>query len=113
MASKLGGEVAQYVKVLREEKERLLPLDGAQEEERDQATASEENMFEALHRADRYKNQLEHTRGYIAELEQCCNGYKEQLKKAKDKLSRVEAALDAPVTISDHAAAIREAMRDG
>lgn len=58
VASELGGEVTQYVKVLRKEKERLLPINEAQGEmeelvaERNQAQAVESNMLAALMRAN-------------------------------------------------------------
>lgn len=64
VASELGGEAAKYVRVLRKEKERLLPLDEIKprhcleatvdelREEAEQASAAEANMFKALTRAN-------------------------------------------------------------
>lgn len=76
VASELGGQVSQYVKVLRVEKERLLPLDEAQEvldvlmAERDQAQAAEANLFKAIQKRDielaKYKEQLEQANADIS-----------------------------------------------
>lgn len=58
VASELGGAATQYVKVLRAEKERLLPIDAIQTEmeelkaQAEQASAAEANMFKALMKAN-------------------------------------------------------------
>ena len=58
VASELGGAATQYVRVLRAEKERLLPIDAIQTEmeelkaQAEQASAAEANMFKALMKAN-------------------------------------------------------------
>lgn len=87
VASELGGEVAQYVKVLRKEKERLLPIDEVQGEmeklmkERDQAVASEESMFRALTKANDSK---------YAERRKV-DSLKEQLAKQAEQLEHMQS----------------------
>lgn len=87
VASELGGEVAQYVKVLRKEKERLLPIDEVQGEmeklkaERDQVVASEESMFRALTKANDSK---------YAERRKV-DSLKEQLAKQAEQLEHMQS----------------------
>lgn len=79
VASELGGQAAQYVRVLRAEKERLLPIDAIQTEmeelraERDQAQAAEASMFKSLSLAN---NTI-----YVA---------KEEARELKGKLEQAE-----------------------
>lgn len=108
VASELGGEAAQYVKVLRVEKEKLLPLDAVQAEmeelkaQVEQASAAEANMFKALTKAnDRVqvaeknaascKGLLELTREKLATLQVTNDEYKEQLARQAEELELMQA----------------------
>ena len=104
VASELGGEAAQYVKVLRAEKERLLPIDAIQAEmeelkaQAEQASAAEANMFKALMKANdrtsvvekKAGEQLEQAHKHIATLQVTNNEYKEQLAKQAEELELMQ-----------------------
>lgn len=88
VASELGGEAAQYVKVLRKEKERLLPLDAIQSEmeelkaQAEQASAAEASVLKALTKAN--------DRMQVAEKNAA--SYKGLLELTRDKLATLQAA---------------------
>lgn len=108
VASELGGQVSQYVKVLRVEKERLLPLDEAQEvldvlmAERDQAQAAEANLFKAIQKRDielaKYK-ELARRSGMLAEETAKAKAKAEQwgptVHVNKEELEQVVSGLQA------------------
>lgn len=107
VASELGGEAAQYVKVLRKEKERLLPVDAIQAEmeelkaQAEQASAAEANMFKALTKANdrtyvagkkagELMEQLEQAHKRIATLQVTNDEYKEQLTRQAEELGLMQ-----------------------
>lgn len=107
VASELGGAAAQYVKVLRAEKERLLPLDAVLAEmeelkaQAEQASAAEANMFKALTKANdrafvvekkagELMGQLEQAQKHIATLQVTNDEYKEQLTKQAEELELMQ-----------------------
>lgn len=101
VASELGGEAAQYVKVLRKEKERLLPVDAIQSEmeelkaQAEQALAAEDSMFKALTKAN--------DRVQVAEKNAAsCKGLLEQANADICKARAAEANMLRSLTMANN-----------